>query len=513
MLKSLIKPIIFLTAVNLLTSCALLNDIKQIKAAKVTPPIAELPKNWVAQLPHQGSLTGLNQFWSQYDDALLLSLISAAENESVDLASAKTRIMQARSNRTIASAALLPNLSATSSSSVSVEQPFPKYKNAKQFNPIQSRGPSYSNQIGLQSSWELDLLGENAAELEASRANFLSAESSWHVARVSLAAEVATSYFDYQFCQQQLVITKADAASRHETARLTDISVKAGFTDEGLGHLAHASDASAQQQVLLQQATCDLTIKELVALTNIAETDLQQKIQSKIQQNTAPKLDDKTNSDLFSINELPAQVIAQRPDIYMAEQDAIAAIANLKSSQLDRYPTITLNGSIGLLRLTNNSYTSKGSIWSLGPLSITLPIFDGGTAQANIDVKTVELDEKLTTYRSKVRAAVKEVEQALVNLDSTEKRVKSAHATAASYKAAFTATAIKYKSGFANIIELEETRRSSLQADSNIVSLTKERNNAWISLYRAAGGGWTKAEADKPLVIKLKIERTLNTKS
>ena len=497
-LKHILSSIVIVLGSTVLPSCAVLDYIKPTQRAESEIKAAIPPTEWVAPLPHHGSLKKLNQFWAQYQDSLLLYLISAAEKESVDLASAKTKIMQARSDRAIANAALLPSLDATSSSSISVEQPTPKFKNTRGFNQIQNGGPTRSTQIGLQSSWELDLFGENAAAVDASKANLLSAESSWHEARVSLAAEVATSYFDYRFCNQQLDIAKADASSRQETARITDISVKAGFTDEGSGHLAHASNASAEQQVLLQQATCDSTLKELVALTNITEADLRQKMQ----QNTATKLDERSSTELFSISEIPAEVIAQRPDVYMAEQDVIAAIADLKSSKLERYPSISLNGSIGLLHLSTKNYTSSGAIWSLGPLTITLPIFDGGRSKANVEAKSVKLDETFTSYRSKVRTAVKEVEQALVTLDSTTKRAQSAQDAAASYRAALASTEIKYQSGFANIIELEETRRSSLQAESNILSLKKERNNAWISLYRAAGGGWTEAEANKPLTIK-----------
>lgn len=504
--KTMLKPIktlIILLGTILLSSCALLDNLKPTQRAENEIKAAAPPAQWVAPLPHWGSLKELNQFWAQYQDPLLLSLISAAEKESVDLASAKTRIMQARAARVSANAALLPSLDGKFSASRAVQQPELKFKNNQpSFAGLDqsfgiSNGATNTVQIGLEASWELDLFGKNAAALDASRANLLGAESSWHEARVSLAAEVATSYFDYRFCNQLLDINKADAASRHETARITDISVKAGFTDEGSGHLAHASDASAQQQVLLQQASCELTMKELVALTNIAEPDLQQKMQ----QSSAPKLDEKTTTDLFSITEVPAEVIAQRPDVYIAEQTVIAAAADLQNNKLQRYPSISLNGSIGLMRLSNSSYTANGDVWSLGPISITLPIFDGGKRKANVETGAVKLDETFANYRSKVRNAVKEVEQALVNLESTAKRAQTAQDAATSYKAAFASTEIKYKSGFANIIDLEETRRSSLQADSNIVNLTKERNNAWIALYRAAGGGWTKAEADKPLAI------------
>ena len=489
---------IFLIASSLLTSCSFLKPLKPDQRIENEMKAAAPPIKWVAPLPHQGSLDRLNQFWEKYQDPFLISLISAAEKESVDLASARTNIMQARTNRAIANSVLLPTLNATSSSSISVEQPKPKFKTTRGFIPLQNSGPTRSSQIGLQSAWELDLFGQNAAELDASAAKLVGAESGWHEARVAVAAEVATSYFNYRYCNQQLNITKADAVSHDETARITDISVKAGFTDEGAGHLAQASDASAQQQLLLQKATCDLTLKELVALTNIAEPNLIQQMNLY----TLPKIDEKTNAALFSIAEVPADVIAQRPDIYMAEQEVIAAIAELESSKLEQYPSISINGSIGLLHLTNKTFTSSGAIWSLGPLSIKLPIFDGGKSKANIEAKSVKLEETFSIYRSKVRNAVKEVEQALVTLDSIEKRLQNAQIAATNYKAALASTLVKYQSGFTNLIELEEIRRTSLQAESNIVSLNKERNNAWITLYRAAGGGWTKKEADKPLFIK-----------
>ena len=408
------------------------------------------------------------------------------------LASAKTRIMQARANRIIANAALLPSLDGNMSLARAIQQPPSKYNNAALnpfFSQVQSTSASDTAKIGLQAAWELDLFGKNAAALDASRANLLGAESSWHEARVSLAAEVAKSYFDYRFCAQKLAIIQTDAASRIETASVTDALVKAGFKDEIASNLAHASDASAQQQVLQQSAMCDSTIKELVALTNIAEADLQ----LKIRQNTPPVLDAKTVTALFSLTAIPADVIAQRPDLYIAEQQLVASAAELQNSQLQRYPKISLNGSIGLMRLSNSNFTANGDIWSLGPISITLPIFDGGTRKANIATNEVKLDEAFTNYRGKVRVAVKEVEQALVTLDSTAKRVQSAQTAALNYQAALNNTQIKYKAGFASMLELEDTRRSQLQADSNIVSLSQERNNAWIALYRAAGGGWTRA--------------------
>lgn len=502
--KIMTLSLLALATCSLMSGCAMLDYLKldglkfgQSGAAKVENK-ANLAQNtratsWIAPLPHQGSLNALNQFWAQYQDALLSELISAAEKESATLASAKTRIIEARAARQQASAALLPSLDGSFSASRAVQQPAFKYNNLPSgsgSNFGQPSGASNTTKLGLESSWELDLFGKNAAAVDASRANLQGAESSWHEARVSVAAEVASAYFDYRFCLQQLVVVKADAASRSETSRITDIVFKAGFTDAATANLALASAAAGQQQVVQQQTTCDLTMKQLVAITNISETELTQKMLAST--NNSERLNNTQNQSLFNMTEIPAQVIAQRPDIYTAEQAVVASAADLQNVEAQRYPKISLNGSIGLMRLSASSYTANGNVWSLGPLSITLPIFDGGVRKANVATGEAKLEEASVNYRSKIRNAVKEVEQALVNLDSAKKRSENAQTASDNYQAALAKMQTKYQAGFANLIELEDSRRTSLNAQTSLIKLSQDRNNAWIALYRAAGGGWTK---------------------
>jgi outer membrane protein TolC len=125
---------------------------------------------------------------------------------------------------------------------------------------------------------------------------------------------------------------------------------------------------------------------------------------------------------LFTINEIPAHILAQRPDIYRAEANLITAAANVKSAAAERYPKVTLNGSIGWMRLSSDTFESSGRVWSIGPVSITLPIFDGGKLKANQDLTEARYAEAAAKYRSTVQTAVKEVEDALVNLHNTGER-------------------------------------------------------------------------------------------
>ena len=99
----------------------------------------------------------------------------------------------------------------------------------------------------------------------------------------------------------------------------------------------------------------------------------------------------------------------------------------------------------------------------------------------------------MVQYRSKARQAIAEVEIALLNLQSTASRRGDSEAAAQGYRASFNATQARYKSGLASLVELEDARRTLLFAETALVNLQRERVAAWITLYRAAGGGWTAA--------------------
>lgn len=477
-----------------LTACASLDflsldTIKRQFSPQQTIANSKVAPTWQATLPHGGEVQNLQNFWAQFDDALLLKLIEAAQSESASIASARARIAQARATRVTANASLLPSLDASFSASRSLQQggvggtsgiQQSQAGNASAGGSTASAFNSY--QLAAQAAWELDLFGANSALFDAAKRSEEASQSAWHQARVSVAAEVATSYFNQRYCQAQLALNVADAKSRAETARITKISVDAGFAAKGELSLAEASAADSAQQVKAQQAQCDLGIKELVALTNWDEPTLIEQLAS-----TPFKNSDKA---MFSIAEIPAQVIAQRPDIDNAEAELITAAANIKSAQAERLPKVSLNGSIGWMRLSGSGFKMEGETWSIGPVSITLPIFDAGKRKANADSAVAKYEEAAANYRSQVRVAIKEVESALVTLHSSAARQDDIAQAIAGYEAAYQATETKVSAGFANLLELEESRRYALQAKTNQISLLKERNAAWISLYRAAGGGW-----------------------
>ena len=437
---------------------------------------ADSPTAWQAPLPHGGPLTALNAWWQRFDDPALIQLIDAAQAASPTVATAASRIAQSRAARVAAGAALLPTLDANASA-VRGKQNF-------------ISGLGNTGSVGLQAAWELDLFGGARAARQAAQARLIGAEAGWHAARVSIAAEVATDYTGLRACEVQVEQTHADSASRDETARLTDLSTKAGFEAPANAALARASAAQGHGLLTQRRAQCDGLVKGLVALTGVAEPVLRGKLAAGTARLPAPAP--------IAMASVPAQVLAQRPDVAVAERELIAASAEVSQAQAARYPRIALNGSLGGARFESSDFGNRsGTLWAIGPVTVTLPLFDGGTRRANVVAAQARYDEAGAVYRGKLRTAVREVEEALIALQSTADRGADAQVATDGFSASFRATEARFKGGLASLYELEDARRSALQAEIALTDLQRERASAWISLYRALGGGWAATDPER----------------
>jgi NodT family efflux transporter outer membrane factor (OMF) lipoprotein len=259
--------------------------------------------------------------------------------------------------------------------------------------------------------------------------------------------------------------------------------------------LARASAADGNSRYIAQRAACDVDVKALVALTAIAEPEMRRKLAAGAA--GAPTI---AVAPSMAIGELPARTLSQRPDVFTAEREVTAASADVGNAQAQRYPRLTLSGSVGVANFRSNGENTKLDTWSIGPLSMTVPIFDAGKRRANVDAASARYDSAVSSYRATVRQAVSEVEQALVNLDASAERAGDAQTALEGYRANFTAVEDRYKNGMASLFELEDARRTRLAAEQTVINLQRERSAAWVALYRAAGGGWSAPTDSTPAV-------------
>lgn len=448
-----------------LASAALAGCVITMPPAQVA---SEVPAQWHAPLPHAGAVADLSRWWQNHGDATLTAFIDAAQAASPGVAQALARIESARANQAQANSALLPQIGAGLSGQRGITQPSA---------PLAT---TWSG--GLQAAWEVDLVGANRTVSQAAAAQVQGTQALWHDARVSVAAEVANVYQAERHCRRQLALQQQDAASRAQTARLLGISAQAGLAAAGEAALANAAAADSTARAKQQALACDLHIKALVALTALPETDIKQKMVS--------PLSSQANVAMFSVSSVPAQTVAQRPDVFAAERDVAVASARVGAAEAQRYPRLTLSGSIGALQTRSGGTLSSLDTWSIGPLAVNVPLFDGGVRVANVAAAQAQYTQAVSVYRASVRQAVREVEEALLTLHSTGARQADVEAAAEGFARSLRAVQTRYDQGLASLMELEDARRQTLAARSAELALELERWHAWVALYRASGGGF-----------------------
>ncbi|MEZ5606745.1 MAG: efflux transporter outer membrane subunit [Burkholderiaceae bacterium] len=465
-----------------LSACGLTRPPAQVDAP-VPPTWQSAPPDAAATLPHAGSQAMLAQWWQGAGDPLLAELIEAAQAASPNLASAAARIAEARATRVQAGAALAPtldgSLTANRGNSMSASSGVSSGSSSGGGTPM----PAITTlQAGLQAGWEIDLFGGLRANRDAASARLDATQARWHEARVSVAAETANAYFTERACARQLAVAESDTASRRESARLTQLSADAGFTTPADAALARAGAADAAARLTQQRTQCALLRQGLVALTGLPAGALASRLDAAPVQLALPAL--------HPVDSVPARVLAQRPDVFAAEQAVAAASGEVGAAQAQRYPRLMLSGNIGRLQLRSGDFRQTMDTWTVGPVSLILPIFDGGTRRANAEAAQARYDEAASQYRAQVRQAVREVEEALLKLQDTDARAGDADTAVAGYDAALRAAQSRFDSGLASQFELEDARRTLFAAQTARVALQRERAEAWVLLYRALGGGW-----------------------
>jgi outer membrane protein, multidrug efflux system len=468
--SSLASPLLLAACAGLSPPAVQVTD--QVSSQWYSPLPTASPN--ASQLPHQGSVKELNNWWQSLGDPLLVELITSAQAVSPSVTAATSRIAQARSAVAATGASNAPMLNAAANAN----------RGGSQLNmPVATSG-----QIGLQASWELDLWGGNRAAQGAAQARLVGSQAGWHDARVSVAAEVANTYLNFRNCELLVNVAKDDVTSRTETSRLTGLLADAGFTAPANAALARASNAQSQSMLTMQRTQCDMQIKALVALTTLSESEIRQKTSTNI--GKAGVFIASSAINTIAIPALPVQLLAQRPDVFTAQQEVVAASGDIGSAQAAKYPRLGLNGSLGLAALRTGGVSTDGVTWSIGPVSLTLPILDGGRSSAAVDLANANYETAAANYRAKVRGAVREVEEALLSIQSAADRLQDAAIATQGYSAAFAASEARFKSGLGSLSDLEDTRRTALAAKTALLNLERERSAAWVALYRALGGGW-----------------------
>ncbi len=464
------NPRIRLHACGAAMAPLLLSGCAALPAAVLPSPSG--PPQWAAPLPneaawpHEGRLDRLLNWWQHQGDPVVAVFIEAAQAASPSISSAAARRAQAQAERTAVTGALAPQLDVVGSAQRrSATPPFPAGEIA---------------QGALQLSWELDVFGGLQSQRRAAQWRLQSADAAWHEARVSLAADVALQVQSWRHCQASLDLLKQDADTAGRSAQLMRRLADAGLQPAEQAGLAESTAAEARNRSRSQAQRCDSDVKALVQFTAWPEARVRSQLN--VPHHARP---------LRHLPALPAATLAQRPDVFMAAAAVAAAAADLGAQRAQRYPRVGLSGSIGRL----NSQSAAGNLsldtWSVGPLTVSLPVFDAGRRAASVEAARARYEDAVVQHQATVRRAVREVEEALLALDTTAQQERDAQLTLEQARAALQAVQLREGRGLASALQVDEARRRALAAEAAWLDLQRSRQGAWVGLYRAAGGGWT----------------------
>lgn len=442
-------------------------------SACATAPVPEqagasAPAAW--QAPRPAAEAAAVPQWLQAADPVLGALLDAVQARSPSLQQAVARRDEVR-----ALAGLSPG--------------GPRVQGAAQVQRTQPVQPSGSvpltQALGqIDASWEVDLFARVRQQSQALASRAQSADWDLQAVRLSLMVDVAQLYIALRSAEQAEALTLEEARIAERLSTQAAQRQRAGFETPAQQALLAGAAAEARQRALSQQLERQVLVKTLVAATGLDETSLRQQL--------APGQAQLPVLPAFAVPAVPAEALQQRPDLAAARAQATAAWAEAGAAQAARYPQLQLLGSISVAGIQVGGARDESQGWSFGP-SLSLPILDGGARRTEAEAAQARWRQAEAGWRGAVTQAVREVEEALLRVSAQAARLEAAEASLAGYDKALRGTEQRWRHGLASATELDEQRRLTLAARSQRLQLQREGLSAWLSLYKAVGGGFKPA--------------------
>ena len=427
------------------------------------PPTAQLASTAPVSLTTANPLA---QWWQQFNDPLLTTLVTQALQANTSIRSAQAALQQSRALRDVSAAGLLPTLSAAGSA---------------QRGRANGGDASNSFRAGLDASWEPDIFGGQRSTLNAAEADAQALQATLADVQVSVAAEVALAYVQLRGQQAQLAIARNNLASQQETLQITDWRAQAGLITSLEVEQARTASEQTSAQIPLLDAAIAKTSHGLAVLTGQRPEALLMQLQS------AQPIPQPTSTLALDI---PAQTLRQRPDVRAAELRITAALARVSAADAARYPGFAISGSLGLNALTLGALGNSASLVSSLLGSLSIPLFDGGARRAQVLAQEAALEQARANYQTVMLSALQDVADALVALSGDHTRLTHLQSAAAAAANADLLAQQRYRSGLIDFQTVLQTQRTLLTTQDGVASSAADISADHVRLYKALGGGW-----------------------
>jgi len=424
------------------------------------------------------SKVGASSWWTRFDDPVLVSLINDAQSQNLTLQIATSNLRQARASYGVAAAEYAPDISVKGSyereqsslnSPMYVNTPGAKAKPANDFS------------VGLDASWEIDVWGGIAKNVEAASATFGAELEQFRDTLISLRAEVASSYINIRTLQFKQKLTMKYNDSLRQLLSLIEDQYEQGTISKS--DLEQERAAYDQDVTELPNVNMSLQ-KEYARLAVLLCTDVQS-IESRLSRiYPVPRA-----SPNVAVG-IPADLVRRRPDIRKAERALAAQTALVGSAMSDLYPKLSLSGAFAyeatepsdLIRWSSRTY-------GFGP-SISWDIFNGDRIKSQIQLKEEKTNEAFLNWELTVLQAFAEVETAMLNLILSGRVQESMNDASRSLLEAFALTEQEYLAGTIQKQAVLQAEQNFISAQIALVEKTGIVSQNLVSLYKALGGDW-----------------------
>ncbi|MCE1238337.1 MAG: efflux transporter outer membrane subunit [Azonexaceae bacterium] len=412
------------------------------------------------------------RWWTLFGDAKLTELVDTALTNNADLRLAIARVSQAEAAAREAGASLFPALDAQGS--ISNNKLSEKTATWSVNSPDILRARSAS----LVLSYELDVWGRVRRLNESARASFVASRYGRDSIRLSVAGLVASSYLNLRSLDAQLAVVADSLKSRTESAELVRTRVGAGLVSPLDQYQADGAVAALKAQQAELRRARSLAEHQLALLT--AQPDLQIEA-GDLRQLPLPPVPPAG---------LPADLIEARPDVRQAEQQLIAANANIGVAKAGYYPKFSLTGSVGSESKTlSDLFTGGASTWGTG-LGLLMPIIDFGRTSARVDQARALNEQSLVAWQNSLQVAYKEVRDALVNLREYGEIETARDAQVSNADQALKLARTRYDAGYSGYLEVLDAQRTANDVLLAQIATRQARLGAAVDLFKALGGGW-----------------------
>jgi multidrug efflux system outer membrane protein len=400
-----------------------------------------------------------------FSDPALRALIDEALRNGYDSRVAYARVEEARARFGIATSDRYP--------SAGYELDPTRHRKGTTAAPIAGSGNAAA---GI--SWEVDLFGRIRRQEEAARAAYLASEEGRRAALLALTSEVATAYFDLRQLDEELDIARRSTTAFQETYDLFDRQLKGG-TASGL--------QTSRAEALLANTSANIPLieQQIVAQEN--------RINFLLGRPPGPvargaSLADQPLPAAVPAG-LPSALLLRRPDLREAEQQLVAANANIGVAEAAFYPTLTLTGLLGGQSASLANIVDHGVAWSIGA-DLLGPLFSGGRLRNQKKLAIAQFEEARLTYEQDVTNALGEVSTSIVAMEKLAAAEQDRTRALRANQEAVRLVNLRYASGLSAYFEVLDAEENLLTAENNVAQTRRDRLVALVQFYRALGGGW-----------------------